>query len=85
MTQNIMCHFLLLSVLYLELCVSSLHPFVVKTSPIFDAMGHTSVFPIAENGRVACFFSAPFCGQNSTNTTLADIRCDGTYFCISHC
>ena len=46
MTQNILCHFLLLSVLYLELCVSSLHPFVVKTSPIFDAMGHTSVFPL---------------------------------------
>ena len=28
--------------------------------------------------RVVCFFSAPFCGQN-----IADIRCDGTYFCIS--
>ena len=70
MTQNIMCHFLLLSVLYLELRVSSLHPFVVKTSPIFDAMGHTSVFPIAENGRVACLFSAPFCGQNAVDATL---------------
>ena len=70
MTQNIMCHFLLLSVLYLpllkmvELRASSLHPFVVKTvqiqrSPIFDAMGHTSVFPIAENevAEVVVLFS----------------------------